>query len=264
MKRPLSETGLSVEKNQSFEPVKCLRPEPGLLKPCLSTRQLSEKSCSTDKTNMISYPVGVQGFNPVILPSNYQGIPVDMNLQPLSFINAPGLSLLASAQNIYMQHTELKKKTDTQINAEHALAAQELASLPYINFPMHMQYLTPMKFSRLKSIDTQKEVSEDEKIVTTGHWSNREECILLTLVRSMVNHELKIIAQAAWECKVHRNSRAVDKKLKRLINYKTWKDRNHESVLTTVDSCLKQSSYKLSKAETEMINRVIAKYAGRR
>lgn len=104
---------------------------------------------------------------------------------------------------------------------------------------------------------------EEEKVVTTGHWSRKEECILLTIVKSMLEYELKVIAQAAWDCNIHRNSRAVDKKLKRLIHYQTWKDRSHEPVLERIDAILKDSTYKLTESESKLVQSVITKYSRR-
>ena len=100
----------------------------------------------------------------------------------------------------------------------------------------------------------------EEKVVTTGHWSRKEEAILLTLVQSMVNYELKVIAQAAWDCNIHRNSRAVDKKLKRLIHYQTWKDRSKDEVLKTIKKTLAESTYKLTETESSLVKDVIEKY----
>lgn len=157
----------------------------------------------------------------------------------------------------YAQHTARAPGSAPPYYANPSLPVQ----MPMIN-PLPVQFPYPRNWSQwpeYRPFGEEKD-EDEEKVVTTGHWSRKEEAILLTLVQSMVNYELKVIAQAAWDCNIHRNSRAVDKKLKRLIHYQTWKDRSKDEVLRTIEKTLAESTYKLTDAESSLVKDVIEKY----
>jgi len=104
--------------------------------------------------------------------------------------------------------------------------------------------------------------TQEEADKSTGQWSKQEECVLLHLVKGMVSCELKMIAKAAKACRIHRQPRAVDKKLKRLIGFKNWKTRDQKNILSEVYKVIQNKEfYKLSKEREQMVEDAIRKFS---
>mmetsp|Transcript_4072 Transcript_4072/g.4707 ORF Transcript_4072/g.4707 Transcript_4072/m.4707 type:complete len:525 (+) Transcript_4072:379-1953(+) len=96
---------------------------------------------------------------------------------------------------------------------------------------------------------------------STGQWSKQEESVLLHLVKGMVDCELKMIAKAAKACKIYRQPRAVDKKLKRLIGFKNWKTRDKGSILARVHKVIENRVYELTKERKELVENAIGEFS---
>ena len=96
----------------------------------------------------------------------------------------------------------------------------------------------------------------------TGQWAVSEEAILLRLTTGMIQCELKTIAEAAQKCGIERGVRAIDKKLKRLIDFKSWKDRNPEQVVEKVAKLMLRDveGYKLKPDKMEQIEKTIKEF----
>ncbi|GBG28809.1 Hypothetical Protein FCC1311_050302 [Hondaea fermentalgiana] len=59
-----------------------------------------------------------------------------------------------------------------------------------------------------------------------GKWNIEEEILLLHVVYCFIDRELKDIAVIAYHCGISRSSRAIDKKLKRVVYFEKWKKRD--------------------------------------
>ncbi len=70
------------------------------------------------------------------------------------------------------------------------------------------------------------EPEDDTVTYKQGKWEEREERLLAHIVYCFSSRELKDIAKVANACGIIRNSRAIDKKLKRMVNFTNWRARN--------------------------------------
>mmetsp|Transcript_5148 Transcript_5148/g.10663 ORF Transcript_5148/g.10663 Transcript_5148/m.10663 type:complete len:662 (-) Transcript_5148:435-2420(-) len=66
----------------------------------------------------------------------------------------------------------------------------------------------------------------DEGKYRKGKWDIEEEILLLHVVYCFLDRELKDIAVIAFDCGISRSSRAIDKKLKRVVPFEKWKKRD--------------------------------------
>lgn len=71
------------------------------------------------------------------------------------------------------------------------------------------------------------EPEEDDTVeYKQGKWEEHEERLLAHIVYCFSSRELKDIAKVANSCGIIRNSRAIDKKLKRMVNFGNWRARD--------------------------------------
>jgi len=67
-------------------------------------------------------------------------------------------------------------------------------------------------------------------VFTTGPWQPHEEKMLLHIMYCFTTSDLRIMASIAWRCGVARPRRAIEKKIKRILNLRTWKDSDAELI----------------------------------
>lgn len=60
----------------------------------------------------------------------------------------------------------------------------------------------------------------------SSEWTSEEEACLLHTAHRFANHELKDISAVTKICGLNRSCRAIDKKLRRLMKFKNWRQRN--------------------------------------
>lgn len=96
---------------------------------------------------------------------------------------------------------------------------------------------TKRKLEEIYTLDVETKPKNRVKMMT-GQWTAKEEKILLELTKHLAQCELKVIASACQECGVLRGTRAIDKKLKRMIGFSSWKDRTISVILAKVDGIL--------------------------
>jgi len=122
------------------------------------------------------------------------------------------------------------------------------------------------------SIYEESEESDDCSSAATGAststtkkikvpWNQTEERIILNIVYHFVDKDLKSISQIVQNCGVNRSNRAIDKKLKRLLQFDKWNSRVQSEIQTSIGQLVSSDpGLQLSTKEAEQLEHVKAQY----
>eukprot|EP00924_Labyrinthula_sp_SR-Ha-C_P008677 augustus_masked-scaffold_37-processed-gene-2.26-mRNA-1 protein AED:0.22 eAED:1.00 QI:0/-1/0/1/-1/1/1/0/311 len=95
-----------------------------------------------------------------------------------------------------------------------------------------------------------------ENVSSGERWTKLEESVCLHLVEPLVQQELKIICLAANYLGVKRKKRAIDHKLKRLVGFVNWKERNFDDIIQkSRDAISKEPGYALPQDTLDKIRK---------
>eukprot|EP00516_Mucochytrium_quahogii_P008015 CAMPEP_0203747082 /NCGR_PEP_ID=MMETSP0098-20131031/2336_1 /ASSEMBLY_ACC=CAM_ASM_000208 /TAXON_ID=96639 /ORGANISM=" , Strain NY0313808BC1" /LENGTH=408 /DNA_ID=CAMNT_0050635399 /DNA_START=236 /DNA_END=1462 /DNA_ORIENTATION=- len=87
-------------------------------------------------------------------------------------------------------------------------------------------------------------------------WQEIEERMILHFVYHFVDKDLKTISQIAQKCDIQRSTRAIDKKLKRLLNFEKWNTRVQADIQSTIQRICKEQEVDLSHSDIARIEAV--------
>ncbi|GBG33059.1 Hypothetical Protein FCC1311_092832 [Hondaea fermentalgiana] len=79
--------------------------------------------------------------------------------------------------------------------------------------------------------------------VTTGPWRLEEEKLLLHIMYTFIDAELRTMAVVAWKCGIHRPKRAIDKKIKRTLRFSKWRERDIPSAQSEILRLLREKTF---------------------
>ncbi|GBG29386.1 Ankyrin repeat domain-containing protein 1 [Hondaea fermentalgiana] len=83
----------------------------------------------------------------------------------------------------------------------------------------------------------------DKTDYSKGRWKLEELNMLLHVARVFVRHELRVICDASFFCGIKRPPRAIDKQLKRLLQYERWAKRDVQVVAETVHTLISSGNF---------------------
>jgi len=122
------------------------------------------------------------------------------------------------------------KYTDDLYNAfpEHNIYDIFLESSDSIRTYSHAQ---PVKrLCKRKNSSSMGSINKDASLFQgdfdVGPWQEREQQILLHVLYCFLTSELRIVAEVAWKCEIFRPKRAIDKKVKRILKFSKWRERD--------------------------------------
>eukprot|EP00514_Thraustochytrium_sp_LLF1b_P000114 CAMPEP_0184523958 /NCGR_PEP_ID=MMETSP0198_2-20121128/9209_1 /TAXON_ID=1112570 /ORGANISM="Thraustochytrium sp., Strain LLF1b" /LENGTH=258 /DNA_ID=CAMNT_0026915119 /DNA_START=392 /DNA_END=1168 /DNA_ORIENTATION=- len=106
-------------------------------------------------------------------------------------------------------------------------------------------YYKPTKETgRSKMIRSRKRKPSDTNTVyEIGRWPGEDIRLLLEIARAYVDEELKTIGDIAVYCGIKRPSRAIDKQLKRILDYERWIMRDRDNLIRQISNRLSSGNY---------------------
>ena len=103
--------------------------------------------------------------------------------------------------------------------------------------------------------------SDNEGEVKIGRWKKNEMAILLFVAKTFIKGNLKVIGDVCLACGVNRPRRAIDKQLKRMLQYERWSKRNMSTVSKTIDAVIAQRGLVLSVDAREKLDQAVEEQA---
>ncbi len=124
-----------------------------------------------------------------------------------------------------------------------------------------------MEIASLPDTDLYDGEEEGESACVPGgkqkkpQWTDMEERILLHLVWHFAEHDLRWVAQVAQRfCNVRRSTRAVDKKLRRVLFYTRWQARDNDQIRQHIRNIIVSNPLPLSPDMQSTVQRLARVY----
>mmetsp|Transcript_13718 Transcript_13718/g.30330 ORF Transcript_13718/g.30330 Transcript_13718/m.30330 type:complete len:211 (+) Transcript_13718:62-694(+) len=103
--------------------------------------------------------------------------------------------------------------------------------------------------------------SQGENEVVQGRWTKKEMSILLFVTKKFIAQNLKVIGDICLFCGVNRPRRAIDKQLKRMLQYERWSRRKPLELKSTIDNLILSRGFSLSLKEQQKLDEAVVKHS---
>mmetsp|Transcript_18431 Transcript_18431/g.29996 ORF Transcript_18431/g.29996 Transcript_18431/m.29996 type:complete len:289 (-) Transcript_18431:1185-2051(-) len=150
-----------------------------------------------------------------------------------------------------------------------SLRSSSLRNSSLRNSSLHLQPPAPKKARTSPPVPQRKSPPPARKATSkpfqgpldTGAWLPHEDKVLHHIIYAFASFELKIIAEVAWKCGIHRPRRAIDKKVKRILRFDKWRERNIKKIKQEIRNISEARDMQfLSASEDMTFERVRAEY----
>lgn len=92
-------------------------------------------------------------------------------------------------------------------------------------------------------------------------WEEKEERMILYVVYYFVEKDLKTISQIAQRCDIDRSIRAIDKKLKRLLNFEKWNSRVQTEIQSNIRTIFRDRNITFTKVQRDKLAQAKREFA---
>jgi len=151
------------------------------------------------------------------------------------------------AQSSQMLHAQSKRKDFDETSGyalSHRTPTRMSPSLPPVPMPTDMGDEDDAAAAAVKQIKRRRKTDSDADY-SKGRWKTEELNMLLHISRVFIRQELRVICDAAMFCGIQRPHRAIDKQLKRLLQYERWAKRDQQQVAQTISNLIGGGAYGL-------------------